>query len=57
MKVHDAQIVAEMIIQGITHLLMLDAGDFGRYVEIKVVQSKRGESMNRRSIARTPSLR
>ena len=36
-KVHDARIVAAMIVHGIRHILTLDGGDFERYTEIVTV--------------------
>ena len=36
-KVHDARIVAAMIVHGIRQLLTLDGSDFGRYTEIVAV--------------------
>ena len=39
-RVHDAQLVAEMVVHGISHLLTLDEGDFARYEEITVVHPR-----------------
>lgn len=36
-KVHDARIVAAMIVHGVRQLLTLDGNDFGRYTEIVAV--------------------
>jgi len=36
-KVHDAQIVAAMIVHGVRHILTLDGSDFERYTEIVIV--------------------
>jgi predicted nucleic acid-binding protein len=36
-KVHDARIVAAMIVHGVRHILTLDGSGFGRYTEIVVV--------------------
>jgi predicted nucleic acid-binding protein len=39
-KVHDARIVAAMIVHGVRQLLTLDDSDFGRYTEIVAVLPK-----------------
>ena len=39
-RVHDAQIVAEMLVRGISHLLTLNPTDFARYEEIIVVHPR-----------------
>jgi predicted nucleic acid-binding protein len=36
-KVHDARIVAGMIVHGVRHILTLDRSDFERYTEIVIV--------------------
>jgi predicted nucleic acid-binding protein len=36
-KVHDARIVAAMIVHGVRQILTLDGSDFGRYTEIAIV--------------------
>jgi predicted nucleic acid-binding protein len=36
-KVHDARIVAAMIVHGVRHILILDGSDFERYTEIVIV--------------------
>jgi predicted nucleic acid-binding protein len=36
-KVHDARIVAAMIVHGVRHILTLDGRDFERYTEIEMV--------------------
>jgi|SRR6476661_983954 len=36
-KVHDARIVAAMIVHGVRHILTLDGRDFERYAEIEMV--------------------
>jgi len=36
-KVHDARIVAAMIVHGVHHILTLDGRDFERYAEIEMV--------------------
>jgi hypothetical protein len=39
--VHDAQLVASMLVNGITHILTLNGADFQRYVaEITVVHPR-----------------
>jgi len=35
--VHDAQIVASMVVHAITHILTLNVGDFVRYAEVTAV--------------------
>ena len=37
-KVHDARIVAGMIVHGVRHLLTLDGRDFARYTEVVTIQ-------------------
>ncbi|MEM9156860.1 MAG: type II toxin-antitoxin system VapC family toxin [Cyanobacteria bacterium P01_F01_bin.33] len=36
-KVHDAKLVATMLVHGVTSLLTFDVGDFKRYSEIEIV--------------------
>ena len=36
-KVHDARLVASMVVHGVTHLLTLNPGDFARYPEITAI--------------------
>ncbi len=36
-QVHDARLVAVMLVHGVTHLLTFNAGDFQRFAEIVVV--------------------
>jgi predicted nucleic acid-binding protein len=36
-RVHDARIVAAMIVHGVRHILTLDGSDFERYTEIVIV--------------------
>jgi hypothetical protein len=36
-KLHDARIVAAMIVHGVRHILILDGSDFERYTEIVIV--------------------
>jgi predicted nucleic acid-binding protein len=35
--VHDAQLVASMVVHGITHILTLNVPDFARYAEVTPV--------------------
>jgi predicted nucleic acid-binding protein len=39
-KVHDARIVAAMIVHGVCHILTLDGRDFERYTEIVIVHPR-----------------
>ena len=41
LQVHDARLVAAMMVHGVKHLLTLNVGDFIRYPEIVVVDQNR----------------